>query len=145
MNQEGIVRAVRWCLAVLMALWGLAEAFASGSTIAAKLGAFHDTKIDRLAADIGWPRLVLWVAVALAALVSAWLMSRRRRTAAALFGLAALAATVNLVLNERSPVYVRVFSSDERMFDWDMMAVVYLVLILSIWAARKDGAPPAGA
>ena len=56
-------------------------------------------------------------------------------------GLAALAATVNLVLNERSPVYVRVFSHDERMFDWDMMAAVYLVLILSVPSVRKDSRP----
>jgi hypothetical protein len=131
------MRVALWILVVLMVLYGLSEVFAAGSTLAAKMGWFHDPQLTLLATIVSWPRMVVWLAAVALTFVSAWLLVQRRQSAAAWFGLVVLIATLNNVINENSPVYARVFNAGERMFDWYMIAALYAVLVLAFLTVRR--------
>ncbi len=132
------MRILRWCLVALMTLYGLSQVFAAGSTLAAKAGWFHNAQLALLATIISWPRMVLWLGVGLASFVSAWMLARRDGRTPVVFGAAVAAAALNLVINEASPVYARVFDAAERRVDWYMLAALVVILALSLWIARGD-------
>src|SRR5215469_7943036 len=103
------MRTLSWGLVGLMALYGLSQLFAAVSTLAAKAGWFPDPQLTQLATIVTWPRMSVWITIGLLSIIAAVMLARRDRRAAVVFGVAACAATVNLIINETSPVYHQVF------------------------------------
>jgi hypothetical protein len=141
------MRTLRWVLVGLMALYGLSQLFAAGSTLAAKAGWLHDPQLTLLATIVTWPRMSVWITIGLLAIIAAVMLARRDRRAVVVFGVAACAATINLIINETSPVYHQVFDKPQRMIDWYMVTALYFVLFGALmvdWKGRNSPTPAAG-
>lgn len=146
------MRAMRWALAVLVALYALMSAMPAAFTVLHKLRLLRLPEMVRthgaLMDAMSWPQVALWWLVVGLFLAVAWRLAFVRGQARLLF-LGAFVLDVMGWLWMQGPAYDATFPPGQRQSDLAIIAVMAVVGLLVAWVERRRptrrAAAPGGA
>lgn len=142
------MRAMRWVLAVLVALYALMSAMPAAFTVLHKLRLLRLPEMVRthgaLMDAMSWPQVALWWLVVALFLAVAWRLAFVRGQARLLF-LVAFVLDVVGWLWMQGPAYDATFPPGQRQSDLAIIAAMAVVGLLVAWVERRRPARRAAA